>query len=646
MAKQHAGAAALFLILAALMTWPLARDLDRAVADPGDPFINTWILDWDWYATLHQPLHLFDANLFYPARYSLAYSENLYGIAVLLFPFRAAGVSPITAHNIAILLGFALSGFGMYVLARLITGSGAAGVVAGIFHAFVPFRFTHLPHVQHVWGGTLPLLLAALWWYARKPTWHRAAWFGAAFLFNGLCNIHWLLFGTVAIAATVAILRPRVLPLAVCTALAMAILAGFLYPYREVADLYGMRRSWSETRFFSALPSDWLVSNFYNRLYTPLRNSSIDPERWLFPGVLSLVLGGVALLSKNRKPLQMAGLWIAIGFFGSLGLHTVLHRFLFRYVPAFQAIRVPARWAAIAFVGLAILVAIGTSLIARGRSWIYAIVALAFLAELRSAPIRWYMVSTDVPLAEQWIAREKPHAIVELPLAPLFEHGAMLRATAHHVPMVNGISGFASPEYTRLATLAQRCSDDFFSELRRIGVTHVVVHADAIDAAGRACLARAIAQNRIAFQRRFDAGMLGDWLFTIGGPQVHSPDIEALLLGKPVRAEHTFGALFSPAPDSSITGDTVMSGFAFSPFGIRSVNLLVNNGAIRLPTELHPDPALQRGFPWYPQTTKPKFTAQFQKRPPGVWKHTDIQPEIIDGRGNRLLLEDRFVEWP
>ncbi|HYS52238.1 MAG TPA: hypothetical protein VER58_00570 [Thermoanaerobaculia bacterium] len=646
MVRQHAGAAALFLLLAILMTWPLTRNLNRAVAYPGDPYINTWILDWDWYATFHRPLHLFDANAFYPARYSLAYSENLYGIALLLFPFRAAGSGPITAHNIAVLLGFAFCGYGAYALGRLMTGSGPAGIVAGIFYEFVPYRFTHLPHVQHIWAGTLPILLAALLWYAQKPTWQRAALFGAAFLFNGLCNIHWLLFGSVAVAATIVIVRPRLLPLTVCTAFAILLLAVFLQPYREAADIFGMRWSWSETRLFSAMPSDWLISNFHNRLYAPLRNPSVDPERWLFPGALSLILGALAFMSRNRKPLQIAGLWIGIGFFGSLGLHTVFHRFLFRYVPVFQAVRVPARWAAIALVGLAILVAIGTALIARGRTWVSVIVALAFLAELRSAPVLWYIAPTEIPPVEQWIAQERPHAIVELPIVPGLEHGAMLRATSHHVPMVNGISGFAPPQYARLATLAQEWSEGLFPELQRIGVSHVVVHADAIDAAGRASLARAITQNQIAFRRRFDAGILGDWLFEIGGQSVRSPDLDAMLLGMPTRAEGTFGAFFSPPPGARVTSQTVMSGFAFSPFGIRSVTLLVNNGAIRLPTRLDSDPQLQREFQWYPQTTKPKFTAQFRERPPGVWTHTDIQPEIIDGRGNRVLLEDRWVEWP
>src|SRR5436190_2099633 len=233
MAKQHAGVAAIFVVLAVVMTWPLTPNINRAVAYPGDPFITTWVLDWDWYATFHQPLHLFDADLFYPARYSLAYSEHLYGIAVFLFPLRAIAVSPIAAHNIAILAGFALSGFATYLLGRLVTGSAMAGLVAGVFYAFLPFRFTHLPHVHYVWGWTVPALLAALLWYSQKPTWARAILFGVAFLENGLSNVHWFFFGSFAIAVTIVMLRPRIAPIAVCGAIAAAIIAAFLFPYYE-----------------------------------------------------------------------------------------------------------------------------------------------------------------------------------------------------------------------------------------------------------------------------------------------------------------------------------------------------------------------------------------------------------------------------
>ena len=201
MPRQHAAAAAIFVVLAILMTWPLAPRLNHVAADPSDPFINIWILDWDHYATFHRPFSLFDANIFYPTRDSLAFSENLYGIALLLIPFRAV-VSAVTAYNIAMLGGFAFSGFAAYLLGVRLTGSFIAGIAAGVFHAFVPFRFTHLPHVQHVFAGWIPLLLVTLLDSIDRPSWRTASLFGIVFLMNGLSNIHWLLFGSFAAAMT------------------------------------------------------------------------------------------------------------------------------------------------------------------------------------------------------------------------------------------------------------------------------------------------------------------------------------------------------------------------------------------------------------------------------------------------------------
>ena len=122
---------AFYLIVAIVLTWPLASNLSTAVSDLGDPLLNAWILDWDCYALTHQPLHLFDAPIFYPAKYPLAYSEHLVGVALLVLPFWLAGLGAVTIHNIAILLGFALSAYGASVLARVVTNRFLPSALAG-----------------------------------------------------------------------------------------------------------------------------------------------------------------------------------------------------------------------------------------------------------------------------------------------------------------------------------------------------------------------------------------------------------------------------------------------------------------------------------------------------------------------------------
>ena len=101
-----------FLGLTAVMTWPWVLHLRDHCSDTGDPYLVSWTLWWDFHQTFHDPLHLFDGNVFFPMKYSLAFSEHNYGIALPFFPLFALGVRPLTVHGLAMLLGFALAGYG------------------------------------------------------------------------------------------------------------------------------------------------------------------------------------------------------------------------------------------------------------------------------------------------------------------------------------------------------------------------------------------------------------------------------------------------------------------------------------------------------------------------------------------------------
>lgn len=302
-----------FLALAAAYTWPLAIRLNTAVSDLGDPLLNAWILDWVSRALVHHPLTLFQAPLFHPAKFPLAFSENMIGIAAFVMPFRLAGVPALAVHNIAILLGFATSGYAASVLGRTLTRSTAAGAVAGILYAFTPFRFDHLPQVQIVWSPWLPLILAALVWWWREPSPKKAAAVALCLLMNGLGNIHWLLFGTTAAGLTMLLLfvlagdeKPRRAWLALLLAFVAAGLAilPVLWPYRVVSKLYEMRRGPGEVMLSSAEWHDWLVAASRSRLYGWAVDPALSsPERALFPGMVFLLLLVIAMVTANSSRL-------------------------------------------------------------------------------------------------------------------------------------------------------------------------------------------------------------------------------------------------------------------------------------------------------------------------------------------------------
>ncbi|MGZ5427057.1 MAG: hypothetical protein ACXWE1_07585, partial [Thermoanaerobaculia bacterium] len=191
-----------FLGLTVVMTWPWVLHLRDHCSDPGDPYLNSWIMWWDFHQTFHDPLHLFHGNIFFPLKYSLAFSEHNYGIALLFFPLYALGIRPLTVQGLATLLGFASSGYGAFRLGRTLTGSTGAAWVAGIAYAFVPYRFGQLPHVNYLFSGWIPLLLEALVLFLRERSRKRAAWLGVSFFMNGLSVIHWFVLTLIPLAAT------------------------------------------------------------------------------------------------------------------------------------------------------------------------------------------------------------------------------------------------------------------------------------------------------------------------------------------------------------------------------------------------------------------------------------------------------------
>ena len=293
-----------FCGLTAVMTWPWILHLRDAVADKGDPYMIAWTLWWDFHQTFHHPLHLFDANVFYPYRYTLAFSENDYGIAMLFFPLFALGLRPLTVHAIATFFGFVFSGYGCFRLTRTLTGDEKAAWLAGIIFAFIPYRFHVLSHLHYLFAGWLPLVCEALILFARQTTWKRATWLGAAFLMNALSCVSWFIMAIVPLGLTLLFLlfvnkdlvRSRAFWLRGAAAMTGALLlfSPFLITYYRVSVLYGFRWEPWEFAYNSALPIHWLRSDSRNKLWHNL-GAWIPRGQMLFPGLLAPLFALAAL---------------------------------------------------------------------------------------------------------------------------------------------------------------------------------------------------------------------------------------------------------------------------------------------------------------------------------------------------------------
>jgi hypothetical protein len=302
-------AAAVYLAATVLLTWPQAARMGSGLGDLWDAKLNAWIFHWDYHQTFHDPIHLFDANIFHPARYALAFSENLWGAALFGFPLYAAGASTLFGYNFLFLLGMFFSAMAAWALAREVTGDAAASLLAGLVFAFVPWRLAQIPHVQFQWGPFLALSFLFLLRWLNGGRRRDLLLFTLSFAWNALTNVHYAVFSGILLAVVLAWEAltgdapergMRIRRTVAATAVAALLVLPFYVPYARAAKLYGMRRSIGEMRHYSARPSALLVAGQQNKLWAPLTQRFARPEAEMFPGVIPVALAVYAVVRLRR----------------------------------------------------------------------------------------------------------------------------------------------------------------------------------------------------------------------------------------------------------------------------------------------------------------------------------------------------------
>ena len=306
--RDAALASLFFLAATAVFTWPIAAHVTNGLGDIWDAKLNAWILHWDSHQAFRDPLRLYDANIFYPACYALAFSENLFGAALFAFPLYAAGVSTLAAYNLVFLLGMFLSAMAAWALARDVTGDPLAASVAGIVYAFCPWRIAQIPHIQFQWGAFLALSLLFLLRYLDSGRRRVLVGFAVCFAWNALCNVHYALFSGFLVALVLLFeglvagwraFRPRFFGALAAMAIAAVAVLALLAPYAIASKLYGMQRGTEEIGVFSGVWTDFLTAGGQNKLYAPLTRQWAKAEGELFPGVAPFALAIVALARRR-----------------------------------------------------------------------------------------------------------------------------------------------------------------------------------------------------------------------------------------------------------------------------------------------------------------------------------------------------------
>ncbi|HEY2796874.1 MAG TPA: glycosyltransferase family 39 protein, partial [Thermoanaerobaculia bacterium] len=663
-------AALFFAALTVLMTWPHALHLSDRMNDLWDAKQNAWILHWDFWQSFHDPANLFQAPILHPARYALAFSENLYGGAIFGFPLLALGAPVVAGYNAVFLFSMAFSAWAAWLLARYVMGDGLAALLAGLVYAFVPWRFAQLPHLNMQLGGFLCLLLYFLLRYLDGGRRRDLAGFGVCFAGNLLSTFHFGLFSGFLIATVLVCEgitggreeRRRMPWVLLGAAAATLACAPFLVPYTITSGLYGMKRTITEVDAFSAVARDFLSAGSLNRLYGAATKRWSRGEGDLFPGILAVVLAAGALLSfGQRGQRRRAVLFLCIGVVGLIvcfGSHTPVYRFLFLDVGSiFRAIRAPIRAIVLCHVALGVLAAWGLSLATRRLPRVARVAAVsAALAlvgfEYRAFPLALYPYDPAVSALDRWLQSRSPSdtgALLEWPIGMPYDSDTMLRQAAHRKVLVNGHQSYYPPAYQKLVQDLRANPiappADIWEEIARFDAGTLIFHSGRAPAyervAFRTFLREGLEQNRLRLWKSADDADGKAFVFKLGPGEAQASegadpdsrrDLDALMAISDADYAPPTGMIHLPAENQTVAPGFWVHGWAVDDSGIARVEAATELGPAGDAQIGTPWPGLVNFFPTLPGADRGGWGFAVPPVPPGL--HT-LRVTLVGNDGGR-----------
>lgn len=513
-----------FCLLTILVTWPLILHLNNRIIDSHDGLLITWYLNWDLHAIsggLTNPGNFYNANIFFPFKNTLAFSDFMLPQALLAAPFVWLSSEPLVAYNLNFLLGFALTAFATYLLVEHLTRASKVSLLAGTLFAFSTIHLSYMAHIQLF--NFYPVIFALLFLFQK-----RYKLFILFFLISSLTTALFLYFLLASIAIYLLPIvyetfRPKAgdgkkkfTGPAAATAIGAILSALFLLPYFLVSRQFSYVRPINDAIHFSLQFPDLANIGAASRLHSFLTPVNSTPAYF---GAVFLILLLVMLVELHQHPktvppkevFKNVDFWLIVaGISLILALGPALHVFrntvhigplpaiplpyaIFYYlVPGFSGFRTPSRWIILTAFALCIAIALHFQKRINGKT----AAALIFLIILEiNVPLSFSQVPSlkEFPPEQVWLKNNYVEApIIQFPIYnwddPSTSSGQAntrgfgletLReyySTTHWHPMYNGYSGFSPVSWEANVKWLQKNfpSEGSIKSLSQLGIKLVI----------------------------------------------------------------------------------------------------------------------------------------------------------------------------
>ncbi|MCD6419520.1 MAG: hypothetical protein J7L41_02230 [Synergistetes bacterium] len=499
---QYVAMIIFFVCISIIMTYPVVRDMfyGYVVAQFHDDLISIWTLMWDIHSILQNGLNveqLFDANVFYSYKLTLAFSEHQIFTALMGLPLYLITRSAIVMYGILTILPFALSGITMFVLVKHLTKSYLAGIVGGIIFSFIPYKMWCIHQIQNMMTMWMPLTLLCLHKFYERYKYRYMIYASIFFVFTALSSGYYMMYFSVFIGLFIVfygfyyrilVAGKHILSVILFIGISMSFIFPFYYPYIILRGLYGMTRSIWEVEWYSAT-----VKSYYSTFswYKVIKGLHFLGDRPAFIGFLPIglilyLLGRIKMKVAMYHNIFFYTLFTVLAILLSFGPYIKLHSLvipnvyllLYKFVPGFCGLREPSRFVVFVALGVAILVAYSISFLEKKlrKKWLLWSIPLLILVEYASFPLSMVRLpydKKDLPVIS-WLSKQKGNfAIFEVPYSISEMPFYMYYSTYHWKRIVSAFN-------TNLPPIQQILGVSNFekklSVLKSINVKYVVVY--------------------------------------------------------------------------------------------------------------------------------------------------------------------------
>ena len=517
------------------MTYPLIFKMNQILGSAGgDATSFVWLVRWYQKALFELKISpFFNPNLNYPQGWNFATTEISPAMVALALPGSLL-FGPTWGYNFSMLLSFVLSGWGMYLWIRHLTGNDLAGLVAGMIFAFLPFRMAHvlIGHLNMAGTQWFPFYFWGLYDLLKqeKFSWKPILMAGISAGLIGATSPSYA-YMTIILSAVFLLgfilfkgythLKDPVFwkSLGIFGVISLVLVGITMLPYLTLNTQNGLASRSVDyvVSKYSASPTDFIIPSIWQFLWGGWVEKTFNPEiaqeATLYIGAVAFILAAIGWVKRKRtghpELLNIALLVAFSAFILALGmdphwlgrkiaslpviLQPIFHRtdmpeihlpayYLFEYLPFFSKMRVMMRFGLFTLIFSSMMAGLGAHVLlsasSKGiRRWVG--VGLLVLVFVDFYPGVFTQFSTlDARPVDYWLAAQPDTgAIAQFPFSYESSQGLVYDTLVSKKPYLGGFFGSNTTEqFQRI----QPVMDEFPTAesvdlLKELGVAYVVV---------------------------------------------------------------------------------------------------------------------------------------------------------------------------